>query len=388
MDYQDNSAEHEFRAELRQWFADTLPRFFPGDRTPHDRLSAADARRWSRALFDAGYAGLTWPREYGGRGLPAQYQAILYEEQAGAEAPEHVGVVGLGHAGPTIIAHGTDEQKAAYLRPILSGEHIWCQGFSEPDSGSDLAAARTRARLSGDRWIIDGQKIWSSYAHIADQCILLVRTDPDAAKHAGLTYLLVDMKTPGIDVRPIRQMTGDSEFNEIFFNEVEVPRAATLGEIGQGWQVAMTTLMHERATTGFAFAANLDTIVNRLVHYLKDTGAKKDPLVRDQFARIWIDLQALRFTNYRSLAAAAAGGVPGPEGSIVKLAWSETNQAATKLAQQVTGPTALATDWGRTWGGYWVYEQLRSRANSIEAGSSEILKNIVAERVIGLPRAR
>jgi len=388
MDYLDSPAEATFRSDLRQWFTETIPKFFPGERTPRARLALDGARRWSRALFDAGYAGLTWPEEYGGRGLPVQYQAIMLDEQARAGAPEHLGIVGIGHAGPTIIAHGTAEQKAKYLEPILSGEAIWCQGFSEPESGSDLAAVRTRARLSDDRWIIDGQKIWSSFAHIADQCILLVRTDPNASKHDGLSYLLVDMKTPGIEIRPIRQITGDSEFNEIFFTGVEVPQDAILGQVGQGWQVAMTTLMHERATTGLTFVANLDTVVNRLTQYLNDVGADGDPLVRDQFARIWIDLQGLRFTNYRSLAVAATGRVPGPEGSIVKLAWSVTNQSVTRLAQQVAGPYALLSDSGEPWGGYWVYEQLRSRANSIEAGTSEILKNIVAERVIGLPRSR
>jgi alkylation response protein AidB-like acyl-CoA dehydrogenase len=388
MDYRDSPAEAQFRNDLRRWFAETIPRFFPGDRTPNDRLSPEDARRWSRALFDAGYSGMTWPEEYGGRGLPIQYQAIFLEEQARAQAPEHLGIVGIGHAGPTIIAHGTPAQKARYLAPILSGEHIWCQGFSEPESGSDLAAVRTRARLSGDSWIIDGQKIWSSFAQIADQCILLVRTDPDVSKHAGLTYLLVDMHSSGIEIRPIRQITGDAEFNEIYFTGVVVPADAVLGEVGGGWQVAMTTLMHERATTGLTFAANLDMVVNRLSQYLKRDGAQGDPLVRDQFARVWIDLQALRFTNYRSLAAAAGDGIPGPEGSIVKLVWSMTNQSATKLAQSVAGPYAQLIDPDDPWRDYWVYEQLRSRANSIEAGTSEILRNIVAERVLGLPRSR
>jgi alkylation response protein AidB-like acyl-CoA dehydrogenase len=388
MDYRDSPAESAFRTDLRQWFAETIPKFFPGERRPSDRLSPGDARRWSRALFDAGYSGLTWPQQYGGRGLPVQYQAIFLEEQGRAQAPEHLGIVGIGHAGPTIIAHGTPEQKATYLAPILSGEDIWCQGFSEPDSGSDLAAVRTRARLEGDRWIVDGQKIWSSFAQIADQCILLVRTDPTAIKHAGLTYLLVDMKSPGIEIRPIRQITGDAEFNEIFFTGVEVPADAVLGEVGKGWQVAMTTLMHERATTGLTFAASLDTVVNRLIQYLKEVHAQDNPLVRDQLARIWVDLQGLRFTNYRSLAAAATGTVPGPEGSIVKLVWSMTNQAATKLAQSVAGPAAQVADLNDPWRSYWVHEQLRSRANSIEAGTSEILRNIVAERVLGLPRSR
>jgi alkylation response protein AidB-like acyl-CoA dehydrogenase len=242
-------------------------------------------------------------------------------------------------------------------------------------------------------WIVNGQKVWSSDAHIADWCILLVRTDPGAGKHAGLSYLLVDMHSPGVEVRRLRQMTGDPEFNEIFFTDVRVPRNSMLGQPGDGWRVAMTTLMHERGTLGFALTAALENAVNKLLALARDLAPDgrrpaDDPLVRDAIARQWVELQALRYTNYRSLTTLIKHGVPGPEGSIAKLHWSESNQRLTKLAVSVQGLAAQLDGPGGVWNGYWQYQQLRSRGNSIEAGTSEILRNIVAERVVGLPRSR
>jgi alkylation response protein AidB-like acyl-CoA dehydrogenase len=295
-------------------------------------------------------------------------------------------VIGLGMAGPTIIAHGTTEQKARHLAPILSAEDIWCQGFSEPGAGSDLAGVRTSARLDGGRFVVDGQKVWSSFAHIADWCLLLARSDPDATRHAGLTYLIVDMHSPGVDVRPLRQITGESEFNEIFFTGVEVPTENVLGDVGGGWQVAMTTLLHERGTLGFALQAVLEVQVRKLVGLARDRGA--DPLQRDRIAREWIEMQALRFTNGRSLSELMKTGIPGPEGSIAKLVWSEANQRVTKLALELLGPDAALSDGNAPYAGYWQYQQLRSRGNTIEAGTSEILRSIIAERVLGLPRSR
>ncbi|HET7352681.1 MAG TPA: acyl-CoA dehydrogenase family protein, partial [Gaiellaceae bacterium] len=327
-----------------------------------------------------GYAGLTWPKEYGGAGAPYSFQAILYEELAAAQAAAHVGVIGLGMAGPTIIAHGTEEQKARYLRPILAADEIWCQGFSEPDAGSDLAAVRTRAERRDDVYVVNGQKVWSSFAHIADFCILVTRSDPNAPRYRNLTYLIVDMHTPGVEVRPLRQITGESEFNEIFFSNVEVPVANRLGDEGEGWQVAMTTLLHERATLGFALTATLDATFGRL---LEEARAQEvDTRLREGLAREWIELQALRYTNYRALGTYERTGVPGPEGSAVKLRWSEANQRLTKLARELLGPEGILDD------GWWNHQQLRSRGNTIEAGTSEVLRNIIAERVLGLPRSR
>jgi alkylation response protein AidB-like acyl-CoA dehydrogenase len=295
-------------------------------------------------------------------------------------------------AGPTIIAHGTDAQKA-HLSPILSGDEVWCQGFSEPGSGSDLASLRTKADLDGDQFVVNGQKVWSSFAHIADYCILLVRTDPDAPKHQGITYLLVDMRSPGVEVRPLRQITGDPEFNEIFFTDVRVPKDNILGEINQGWQVAMTTLLHERGTLGFALTARLEVAVRKLVALAKETRldgktAAQDEVLRDRIAKQWVELQALRFTNYRALTKLVKTGIPGPEGSIAKLHWSESNQRLTKLALEILGPLAQLDGKDGVWNGYWQYQQLRSRGNTIEAGTSEVLRNIVSERVLGLPRSR
>ena len=385
MDLRDDPEEAAFRASLRSWLETNVPEELRGFRGWTDR--AADlGRGWSRALFDAGYAGLTWPKEYGGAGLAWSYQATYLEELARAEAPQHMGVIGLGMAGPTIMSHGSAEQKARYLPKILSADEIWCQGFSEPGSGSDLASVRTRAELRGDRFVVDGQKVWSSFAHVADQCILLTRTATGGEKHEGLTYLIVDMKSPGVEVRPLRQITGEAEFNEIFFTGVEVPRANLLGEVGGGWRVAMTTLLHERGTFGFALAGALEVAVRKLVALARER-ARGDAIVRDRVAREWIELQGLKYTNYRGLASLTKTGIPGPEGSVAKLRWSEANQRLTKLAIEIIGQEAQVMD-GDGVAGYWRHQQLRSRGNTIEAGTSEILRNIIAERVLGLPRGR
>jgi alkylation response protein AidB-like acyl-CoA dehydrogenase len=385
VDFRDSPDEAAFRKELREWIDANKP---PDTGHRAGRGEDEVQRDWARRLHEGGYAGLTWPEEFGGRGLPHTYQAILLEESARAETPEHIGVIGLGMAGPTIIAHGTDAQKEAYLGPILSGGEVWCQGFSEPGSGSDLASLKARGELDGDEFVVNGQKVWSSFAHIADRCILLVRTDPEAPKHKGITYLLVDMHSPGVEVRPLRQITGDPEFNEIFFSDVRVPKENVLGDVNDGWRVAMTTLMHERGTLGFALTARLEVLTRKLIAAAKETGAADDPLVRDEIAKRWSDLQALRFTNYRALTQLMKTGIPGPEGSVAKLHWSETNQLLTKLALRILGPEAQLDGEDGFWNGFWQYQQLRSRGNTIEAGTSEILRNIIAERVLGLPRAR
>jgi alkylation response protein AidB-like acyl-CoA dehydrogenase len=364
MDLRDSPDEAAFRAEVRAWLEANLP--------------AGDHREWSRKMYDAGYAGLTWPTEYGGRSAPYTHQAIVLEEFARAEAPQHMGVIGIGMAGPTIMAHGTEAQKRRYLSKILSAEEIWCQGFSEPGAGSDLSAVRTSVAPRDGGFVVNGQKVWSSFAHIADHCILVGRSDPQSERHAGLTYLIVDMRAPGVEVRPLRQITGEAEFNEIFFSDVEVPGENLLGEIGGGWQVAMTTLLHERGTLGFALSGALDVQVRKLVALAKRKGAK-DPIIRDRVAQEWIELQALKLTNARSLTRLVQTGIPGPEGSGAKLHWSEQNQRLTKLATEILDGEDDA---------YWRHQQLRSRGNTIEAGTSEILRNIIAERVLGLPRSR
>jgi alkylation response protein AidB-like acyl-CoA dehydrogenase len=386
VDFRDTPEQAAFRGELRAWLDEHLPDELRGHRGGGARFDGPEIRQWSRVLHDGGWVGISWPAEYGGRGLSPRFQAIYLEEEARAEAPPHLGVIGLGMAGPTIISRGTDEQKERYLEPLLAADEIWCQGFSEPDAGSDLAGVRTSARRDGDRFVLDGQKVWSSYAHIADFCILVARSDPDSERHAGLTYLIVDMHAPGVEVRPLTQITGDPEFNEIFLSGVEVPVENVIGEIGGGWDVAMTTLLHERGTLGFALVARLEVQVNKLVALVADRGATATQ--REAVAREWSQLQALRWTAYRSLSALERTGLPGPEGSILKLQWSEANQRITKLALDLLGPDAQLLPGNAPYDGYWTIQQLRSRGNTIEAGTSEILRNIVAERVLGLPRSR
>jgi alkylation response protein AidB-like acyl-CoA dehydrogenase len=401
VDFRDTPDEAAFRQDLRTWLADNLPEGWgtPAYHEPQGPERVAFLKDWSRRLFDAGYIGLTWPKAYGGHEAPLTHQAILLEELGRVESPEHVGVIGLGMAGPTILAHGTDRQKDRYLRPILTGEEVWCQGFSEPGSGSDLASLQTKAVAdAGGGWLVRGQKVWSSFAHIADFCILLARTDGSGSKHEGLTYFLMDMHAPGVEVRPIRQLTGDSEFNEIFLTDARIPDDMVLGPVGQGWAVAITTLMNERANIGFMLASRTEVAFRKLVQLAGSTPRRgpgggtmaDDPLTRDRLARLWGDVQALRFTIYRSFSAFLKTGMPGPEGSIAKLFWSDLAQRLTTTALGIEGAFAMlgAGSDHSVADGRWQTLQLRSRGNSIEGGTSEILRSIVAERVLGLPKSR
>jgi alkylation response protein AidB-like acyl-CoA dehydrogenase len=386
MDFRDAPDEAAFRAELRAWLAEHLPAELRGHPGGAPAADVDALRAWSRTLHEGGYAGLTWPAAFGGRGLSPRFAAIAHEEQARAGAPPHLGVIGLGIAGPTIVVHGTEAQRARYLDPILSGAELWGQGFSEPDAGSDLASLRTSGRIEGGVVVVDGQKVWSSYADLADRCLLLVRTDPGSAGRQGLTMLLLDMRAAGVETRPLRQLTGEAEFHEIFLTGVEVAVDDVLGEVGGGWEVAMTTLLHERGTLGLALVARLEAQLARLVELARDRGATA--VQREAIARAWIDLQALRITGQRSLDALARTGVPGPEGSLLKLRWSETNQRITALALELLGPESQLLPPNAPYGGLWAQQQLRSRGNTIEAGTSEILRSILAERVLALPRSR
>jgi alkylation response protein AidB-like acyl-CoA dehydrogenase len=307
--------------------------------------------------------------------------AIFFEEMGKVGAPLPANVLGLLLAGPTIMAWGSDEQKERYLQPILSAEEIWCQGFSEPDAGSDLAALKTRAVKDGDEWVVTGQKVWTSGAQYAKWCMLVARTDSDAPKHKGLSYFLMDMEQPGVQVVPLRQITGDPEFNELFIEEARIPDENLLGGVGNGWKVALTTLMNERAGLGFFLQVRLRQMLDELYDEAGRSGALDDPRVADALADLHIRTEILRLTAYRGLSVIEQYGQPGPEGSLVKWLWSETNQMLTQLAPALIGTEAL------TAGTRWSYELLRARGNTIEGGTTEILKNIVAERVLGLPRA-
>jgi alkylation response protein AidB-like acyl-CoA dehydrogenase len=382
MRLRDDDDQGAFRSGLRAWLRDHAPP--PGQRDP----GSARLRAFSRALHAAGYAGLSWPVAHGGRGLSPTYQAIYAEESTLAGAPDHVNVIGLNMVGPTIIAAGTPEQQARHLPDILTGETIFCQGFSEPDAGSDLAAVRTRARPTADGYLLDGEKVWSSYAHIADFCLLLARTDPAAGRHGGLTCFLLDMTAPGVKVLPLRQLSGDADFNQIVLDGVSVPAGAVLGAAGDGWRVAMTTLAHERGTFGITLTARLAVGLDRLVATARAAGADRDPLVRHDIAELFVELQALRYTGYRALSALERTGVPGPESSVLKLRWAGANQRLAALGRRLLGPRAALDGVDADQDGYWQHAALRSRANSIEGGTSEILRGIVAERVLGLPRSR
>jgi alkylation response protein AidB-like acyl-CoA dehydrogenase len=378
-----STEEEAFRDELRSW----LDANHPGREPEGDEAGFQFRRDWQKTLYDAGWAGISWPKEYGGRGATLVEQAIFNEEIVRAKAPQMANVLALAMGGPTVIAHGTDEQKERYLQPILSAEEIWCQGFSEPESGSDLASVKTKAVRDGNEWVVTGQKVWTTLAHHSKWCMLVARTDSEAPKHKGLTYFLMDMEQDAVQVRPLRQITGESEFNELFIEEARISDENIVGGEGNGWMVAITTLMHERATLAFGLQVAVQIAMRELMEKAKESpynggAASEDPLIRQRLAQLYIEANVLRLNAYRGLTAQMKYGVPGPEGSLGKWHWSEVNQALTELAMDIAGPRAQLDD------GEWTYRFLRARANSIEGGTTEILKNIVAERVLGLPRLK
>jgi alkylation response protein AidB-like acyl-CoA dehydrogenase len=375
--------EEGFRDELRAWVGE----HHPGREPEGDEAAFQFRRDWQKAVYEAGWAGVSWPREYGGRGATLVEQAIFNEEMVRSRAPQLANVLGLAMGGPTVIAHGTEEQRQRFLNPILSADEIWCQGFSEPDSGSDLASVKTRAVRDGDEWLVTGQKVWTTFAHHAKWCMLVARTDPEAPKHKGLTYFLMDMEQDAVQVRPLRQITGEAEFNELFLEEARIPDENIVGGEGNGWNVAITTLMHERATLAFGLQVAVKIALGELFEHARQTtlngaSAAEDELIRDRLAQLYIESEVLRLNAYRGLTAIMKYGVPGPEGSLGKWHWSEVNQSLTELAADIAGPRA------QLWQDPWTYRLLRARANSIEGGTTEILKNIVAERVLNLPRLR
>jgi alkylation response protein AidB-like acyl-CoA dehydrogenase len=379
MDLTFSDSETAFRDELRAWLAENPP----GDEPQHDEDSHYAWRRdWQRRLAEGKWAGLHWPPEYGGRGATLTESAIFFEELGKAKAPLPANVLGLLLAGPTIMTWGTDAQKERYLPPILNADEIWCQGFSEPEAGSDLAAVKTFARKEGDEWVVSGQKVWTSGAQYSKWCMLVARTDRDVAKHKGLTYFLMDMEQPGVQVVPLKQITGEAEFNELFIEDARVPDENVLGGPGNGWKVALTTLMNERSGLAFFLQVRLRQLLDSLFEEAGARGLLDDPVVADKLGDLHVKAEVLRLTAYRGLTAIEKYGQPGPEGSLTKWMWSQTNQQLTQLAADLLGADALTS------GSKWSYELLRARGNSIEGGTTEILKNIVAERVLGLPRMR
>jgi alkylation response protein AidB-like acyl-CoA dehydrogenase len=396
VDFRESPEQARFRLEVRAWLEKNLPSGWgtPGYRGPDTAAERMRFTRWWQGkLFEGGWAGLAWPRAYGGRELGILEQTIWGEEYARAWAPDLISLgVGISLTGPVLIAKGKDWQREAFLRRILTGEHIWCQGFSEPGAGSDLAALRTRGDVEADAIVVTGQKIWTSFAQYADWCILIVRTDPDAKrKHDGITFLLVDMQSPGIEIRPLKEMTGEDWFNEVFFDRVRVPIENVVGEIGGGWDVVVNTLSHERASASPHARLEAELALLRGLARRTPRGrgvAAEDPVIRQQLARFTIEATALRLNAYRNLATIQRTGHPGPQGSTQKLGWSELDQRIKDLAGRILGPAGLLLpgDPLAPDGGHWAHEQLWSRASTLYAGTSEVQRNIIAERVLGLPR--
>jgi alkylation response protein AidB-like acyl-CoA dehydrogenase len=386
--------ELRFRDEFRAWLAGNVPKEWDERREEPLEKRFEFLKLWQRKMYDAGWAGVSWPKKYGGRGASLMQQVIFWEEMARAGAPPLANVLGLGLIGPTLIAFGTEAQKQRFLAKILSAEEIWCQGFSEPNAGSDLAALSAEARLDGDHYVVNGHKVWNSYGWAADWCELVVRTDSNAPKHKGLTVLLVDMKSPGIEVRPLRQITGENEFCELFFRDVRVPVENVVGEVNKGWDVAMGTLMHERGTFGAAlqimYRRNIDRMIE-LSRTVERNGrpAAEDPVMRQKLAQCYAEVEIMRLNQMRAFSRLNTTGVPGPEGSIQKIFWSELNQRMQQAAQELLGPYGQleGSNGYSVDGGMWAYGYLRARGNTIEAGTSEIQRNIIGHFVLGLPKS-
>jgi len=386
MDFSFTDAEESFRAELRTWLVDHAPR----EATPTAlEAEAAFLTAWQRRLYESGWAAVHWPRAYGGRGATLTEQAIFQQEMARARAPQMMNRVGINLVGPTLIAHGTEAQRQRYLAPILSCDEIWCQLFSEPNAGSDLAALRTRAERDGDGFRVTGQKVWTSYAQFASFGILLARTDASVAKHRGISCFILDMRAPGITIRPLRQLTGSAEFSETFLDGVFVPRENLIGKENEGWTVASTTLAHERGTA-FPFKEQVlhKIYVDELGELLGARRLTREPTLRQRFAARYIEVELMRLHNCRMMTKLARGELPGADSSIVKLFWADLTHALNELAVEALGPAGQLVHGSAhaTAGGRWQHRFLWSLCGSIAGGTSEIQRNIIATRLLGLPR--
>ena len=398
MDLNRTQEEERFCDEVRAWLAANLRDL--NESQSYDQAENMDEwmaflKRWQRKLYAAGWSGISWPREYGGRGASIIEELIFTEELARAKAPNLMNIgIGIELVGPAIIHHGTEAQKQRYLPKILSGEEIWSQGFSEPDAGSDLASLRTVAVEKDEQFFVTGQKVWTSWAEYSDYCILLARTDPSASKHKGISCFLVDMKSPGITIRPTVQITGEAEFSEVFFDNVCLPRESLLGGINEGWKVAMTILAHERGTSAIRYQIRFRRELDDLISLSKSTKREgrilsEDPLVKQKLAQCFIEVEVLKYNIYRSVSQIMRNGKPGSESSIVKLFWSEMDRRQKELGMEILGIYSQLVQHSK-WtvdGGQWPRAFLWSRAGTIYAGSSEIQRNIIAERVLGLPKS-
>ena len=392
MDLRFSDADHDFRARARAWLAGNVPNAM---RPAHGSESAQFDRDWQRKLFDHGWAGVAWPSDYGGLGLSGLQQVIWYEELARARAPHHINTmyIGLMHAGPTVIARGTEAQKAFHLPRILKGEAIWCQGFSEPNAGSDLAALKTRGRIEGDHLVVNGAKMWTTDAQHADYQELLIRTGEDGQRHKGLTWAICDMKSPGIDIKPVRTMLGDEHVNMVFYDDVRVPLSNVVGEVDQGWLTAMATLSFERGLGFIGDQLELYERVNRAIDLAGKTRlddgrlAIEDDGIAQRLSSIKADCIAIRAMTLADIAETDRTGMPGPKGSMMKLMVTSTHKALSEVVGEILGWSFLEFDGDRT-AHPWTYDYLWSWVFSISGGTSEIQREITADRALGLPRSR
>jgi len=385
-----SEADEAFRSEIAAWLAENLAGEFaavrgrggPGD----EHALLAERHAWEKRLGAAGWTCVGWPVEHGGRGLSLSQQVIFYEEYARAQGPGRVGHIGEGLIGPTLIHFGSKPQQQRFLPRIVSGEDLWCQGYSEPNAGSDLANVQTRAVRDGDDWVLSGQKVWTSGAAWSDWCFVVCRTDPEAVpKHRGISYILVPMKQPGIEVRPIEQMTGDSEFSEVFFNEARTPAENVVGEINGGWAVAMGTLAFERGASTLGQQMSFQNELQQIIDAAVANGRARDPILRQRIADAWIGLRIQRYNALRMLSQ-AEGGDPGREAMITKIFWATWHRSLGKLAMDVLGPASEIAEGAPYQLSALQRMYLFSRSDTIYAGSNEIQRNIIAERALGLPR--
>jgi alkylation response protein AidB-like acyl-CoA dehydrogenase len=390
MDFAYPPETEAFRREVRAWLEENLDEELrtagaPG--MPRFAENLERLRDWNRRLAEAGYAAISWPTELSGRDAGVVEQVVLAEEMSRLDAPGPLNPIGISNIAPAIMQYGTEEQKRTLLPRMLRGDDIWCQGFSEPDSGSDLASLKTRAVLEGDHFVVNGQKVWNTLGDVADWCELLVRTDPEAPPHRGLSCLLLDMRSAGVEVRPLVTLTGESEFNEIFLSNVRVPAGCLLGPLNEGWSVALHTLTHERSGIA-SLHLGVRKKVLRLIEEVRSApagGEARDPsaprqrAARQSLAQVYLEAELLRLLSDRAVSAELNGETPGPEGSLLKLLWSNVERDLSRAAGEVLGTEAQA--------GYWAREQLYSLSCSIAGGTTEVNKNIVAERILGLPRA-
>ena len=392
MDFRDSPDEAAFRDEVRAWLAERLTGEFAeigGRGGPADETGWEPRVEWEKLLGKDRWLGLAWPDEYGGRGANFAQQIIFSEEYARANAPARISFFGEGLFAPTLLAYGTEDQKRRFLPKIQTVEELWCQGYSEPNAGSDLAGVQTRGVLDGDQWVVNGQKVWTTLAHRAQWCFCITRTDPESTGHAGLSYLLIPMDQPGVEVRPLRQMTGTAEFNEVFFSDARTDVTNVLGEVNDGWKVAMATLGFERGTAFLSQQLGFQRELSEVIDLARSRGATEDPAVRQELADSYVGVQIMKFNGLRMLTSLVQRGVLGPESSIGKLYWSNWHRTLGERALRVLGPDAMLVN-DRPPGEYELDELHRifmfSRSETIYAGSSEIQRNIIGERVLGLPR--